>query len=354
MHDRLRRATVVAQMSDESLVVHPQWRGWVADNLVRGAKAGDLVTQLTDEGLSEADATALVGSVAAETCGVLAQQWYRRAQALEQIVRLRAEHRNPTTDGTAEITRGPLPDPDTFLRQHWIGGVPAVFTDVVPRWPGYGRWCPEDFAARFGDVEIEASVGRDGLTRPDADWTRVRSRLSLRAFVERITSGAGNDSYVIAKNDALRNPSLAPLLSEVALPPDFFTDTLVPERMALWLGGAGTHTPLHHDTDNSMFCQVHGRKRFRLAPPESIALLLRSDGLYCDWDPRSDAELHDDPPTHLTELELAAGEALFIPAGWWHQVDALDVSISVSILHWAWPNDFGWYKPGTALAGRRV
>ena len=67
----------------------------------------------------------------------------------------------------------------------------------------------------------------------------------------------------------------------------------------------------------------------------------------------ADAELAN-APEPLVEVVLAPGEALFIPAGWWHQVDALDVSISVSILSLAWPNDFSWYKPGTALAGRRA
>ena len=46
---------------------------------------------------------------------------------------------------------------------------------------------------------------------------------------------------------------------------------------------------------------------------------------------------------------MQPGEALFIPAGWWHQVDALDPSISVTILDFTFTNDYGWYRPGTAL-----
>lgn len=55
--------------------------------------------------------------------------------------------------------------------------------------------------------------------------------------------------------------------------------------------------------------------------------------------------------TAAAELVVEAGEALFLPAGWWHQVDALSPSISVTVLEFAWPNDYGWYKPGSWLRG---
>lgn len=338
-------------MSDtDAVVLHPRWRAWIAENLVRGASSDEVIEGLTEEGIDGVQARAMVEAIQHEACGPVAQHWYRRAQALDTMLRLRHVHR--IAPGLTPISRRPLPEVAEFLERYWAPGVPAIFTDVVPRWPAFGRWSMAHFADRFGDVRLEASVGRDAAGKPDADWSELRSRLPMREIVARIENGSGNDLYVIAKNDALRNPELRPLLDDIAFPRDYFGDTLEPRRMALWLGGARTHTPLHHDTDNSMFCQVVGRKRFHLAPPESLALLERSDGLYCRWDPKTDEERAADPPERLVGVTLQPGEALFLPAGWWHQVDALDPSISVSNLHWAWPNDFGWYKPGTQLAGR--
>jgi hypothetical protein len=336
----------------DALVLHPRWRAWIADNLVRGAAAAELVEALGDEGIDAHAAQAIVAEIQREACGPIAQSWYRRAQALETMLRLRHAHRG--ADGVTAIARRPLPEVGEFLDRWWVPGVPVIFTDLVPRFPAFGRWSMADFAARFGDVELEASVGRDAIAKPDADWTEVRARLPMREIAARIENGSGNDLYVIAKNDALRNPELRPLLDDIALPPEYFGDTLDPRRMALWLGGAHTHTPLHHDTDNSMFCQIVGRKRFHLSPPESLALLEHSDGVYCRWDPKTDEERTTDPLQPLFGVTLEPGEALFLPAGWWHQVDALDPSISVSNLQWAWPNDFGWYKPGTLLAGRSL
>jgi ribosomal protein L16 Arg81 hydroxylase len=42
------------------------------------------------------------------------------------------------------------------------------------------------------------------------------------------------------------------------------------------------------------------------------------------------------------EIVLEAGECLFIPIGWWHQVEALDFSVSLTFTNFRWRND--WYK----------
>jgi hypothetical protein len=34
-----------------------------------------------------------------------------------------------------------------------------------------------------------------------------------------------------------------------------------------------------------------------------------------------------------------AGEILFVPLGWWHQVKALDFSMTITYTNFVWPND---------------
>jgi ribosomal protein L16 Arg81 hydroxylase len=46
-----------------------------------------------------------------------------------------------------------------------------------------------------------------------------------------------------------------------------------------------------------------------------------------------------DIPPHI-ECLIGPGEALFLPVGWWHQVEALDVSISMSFTNFPDGNDF--------------
>lgn len=340
-------------MTDSDQVVHPRWQAWVAENLARGAPLEEVIAALSEEGVPTPMARALVTSLDQSPAMHEARTLWRRVQALEVMVRLRAEHRTIQAPGHTTIERRRLPPAEEFVARHWLPGVPVVLTDLVTRWPAFARWTPAALTARFGDERIEVCEGREGVVDPDPGWEPLRRELSVRELMKRIEGPQpSNDTYVIAKNAALRRPNLQPLLDDLWLPPAYFGTQKDPTRMGLWIGPRGTHTPLHHDGDNSIFCQVMGRKRFRLAPPESLALLDRSRGVYSQWDPRTQQELADGPIT-LIELVLAPGEALFIPAGWWHQVDALDPSISVSILALAWPNDFGWYYPGSLLRGSK-
>ena len=39
------------------------------------------------------------------------------------------------------------------------------------------------------------------------------------------------------------------------------------------------------------------------------------------------------------DIELQPGEMLYVPVGWWHQVAALDFSVTLTYINFLWPND---------------
>lgn len=331
-------------------VVHPRWRRWAAENLARGATRSQVQAELVAAGVTEVVARELVAALVDDAAMSVARELASRVAALELVLRLRLDrHAGPQARTTIERTR--MPDAETFVARHWQTSTPAIFTDVVTSWPAMTRWGRADLLERFADVDVEICVGRCTIDRPDAEWRSLRRTVSMREFLARIDAASpANDVYMIARNAGLCRPELAPLLDDMSLPLDVFGPALVPRRLGLWIGGAGTHSPMHHDLDDSVLCQVVGRKRVRLAPPEAVALLDGSRGVYSWWDPR-DPEPIDAGPAPLLEFVLEPGEMLYIPSGWWHQVDALDFSISVNALHFPWPNDHAWYLPGRALRG---
>lgn len=285
-------------------------------------------TLATASGASSADQQA--------SADVELQRLRKRVRSLEQIVHLRRRHRNIHE----KVERVPLPSPEEFFQRFWVPGTPAIFTDLVTRWPAFRKWSVEFLVKRFGDLHVEVCSGRTGEHNPDRTWRKLRRRVTLAHFLDlALNNSRPNDLYLIKKNNAFSVPGLGfELLNDVGLPSSIFR-TPSPPSAGLWIGGAGTHVPLHHDAGNNMFCQVVGSKRIQMLPPECVDLLESANDVYSEFS----------TPTLLCEARtvvLAAGEALFIPAGWWHQVDGLEFSISVSLTCFVWNNNYNWYLPG--------
>jgi hypothetical protein len=324
-------------------VLSPAYRAWVAENLARGAEEAEVRAALTLRGVPALVAAAAVAraSRSPELQGALAAS--RDARRAELTAALRHDLRR--AGGTA-LERCRMPAPDEFLRRWYATGTPAIFTDIVPRWPAFGRWSAEDLRTRFGAAEIEMSIGREGDPDPDVRFKTHCRTTTMADYVDRVlAAGATNDLYLIANNRNLARPGLQGLLDDIRLPPGLFDERHSAACGALWFGPAGTVTSLHHDTSNIFFFQVVGRKRIRLYPPDEPALLSRARGVYSAVDPERDAaELAG---TFAYDEVLAPGDALFLPVGWWHHVRALDLSVSVAFNNFVWDNQFEWYKPGT-------
>lgn len=342
--EAVRRSLVRARRRSSArppAVVAEAWQRWVAENLVRGVEADELVQGLVDGGVPRELARRTVVQLAASPGLAVARAHDRRAQRLALVARLQAAVGEPLT-----LERRPAPAAPELFSRYWGGSTPAIFTDIVPRWRQ--RWTPQSLRERFGDARVEACIGRQADPRPDVNWREHRVELSLREYVDRVlAAGESNDLYLIANNRNTARGELRALWGDVVLPPGWFDEPRLPFGSALWLGPAGTITPLHHDTSNILFCQIHGRKRIVLAPPWAEALLESADGVYNRRDLAGlarEALPASDVPVIDTVVE--PGEALFIPAGWWHDVRALDVSVSLAINAFARPNVYGWYAPG--------
>lgn len=325
------------------LTLSPAYRAWIAENLLRGLGEEAVRAALLARGVPAAQIEG--GLARARRSPELAGA--RGPHAAARRGAMTAELRQALRwIGPRRLERRGLPTPEEFVARYYSAGVPVIFTDVVPRWPAFGRWGPGYFKERFGAAEIEMSIGRAGDPDPDVRFREHCVRTTMAEYVERVlAAGETNDLYLIANNRNLARPGLRGLLSEVVLPAGYFDEARSAGCGALWFGPAGTVTSLHHDTSNILLCQVVGRKRVRVYPPDEPTLLAHARGVYSALDP----EVEGGPLAQAFGYDeiLGPGDALFLPVGHWHHVRALELSVSVAFNNFVWPNDFEWYKPGT-------
>lgn len=220
---------------------------------------------------------------------------------------------------------------EEFYERYFFNNRPVILQGLMEGWRARSLWSPGYFRERFGTVEVEVVDNRDG--QPYEEFDRRRRVMTMNDFVQYIERGRKPENlYLIARNRALALPALEPLWSDFTVPSGFLDSARWKRGVSLWFGPAGTITRLHHDTVNNLFGQVYGRKKVWLVPPFFTDLIDNDRGTFSKVDidrlgVRGEASFEGIP---VFETIVEPGEFLFIPLGWWHRVEAIDVAISLA------------------------
>ncbi|KTE05509.1 hypothetical protein ATE71_18205 [Sphingopyxis sp. H115] len=315
----------------------PDKRALLAEGLALGEEDAALHARLTGAGVSAAAAKYEVDRLAKDPMVAMLR---RQAARMAKQDWLFANQRRLAleADGGFALDMLNQPDPDHFYRHYYEANRPAKIAGLIDHWPALARWSLDHFARVAGDSIVEAQVERE--RDPDYELAKDDHRRLVR-FAELIDwlrkDEASNDIYLTAYNSGTNAAALAPLWDDM-VPIDLLDGTRTHDGF-FWLGPRGTLTPWHHDLTNNLLVQVVGRKRVRMAPPWAFARMKNSRHCFSDWGNEAlpagegDAAM---PP--VLETVIGPGEAIFLPVGWWHQVEALDLSASVSFTSFRRPN----------------
>jgi hypothetical protein len=239
---------------------------------------------------------------------------------------------------------------EEFLERYYAANRPVILTDLRGTDSPVLRWSPAHLRERFGHQRIEIMTGRDADPEFELHSERHRSEVLFAEFLESLVSMRGNDRYLVANNHFLEKLDDQELLDDLAVLPAYLDAAKVKGCAFLWVGPAGTLTPLHHDELNGLLLQLWGRKRFRLISPEQTHLLSNDVGVYspvdCDQPDFAAHPLFRE--VQMIDLVLEPGEALFVPVGWWHHVRALEASVMLTFTNFVFANRFTWKNPNPA------
>ena len=232
---------------------------------------------------------------------------------------------------------------EDFLEMFFAPQRPTVLCGAMDDWPALRLWTPDYLRAAVGDAEIECQTRR--TTNPLFEVQREKhlDRMPFDRFIAQAAGTVGNDIYVTANNAANNAAAVAPLMADLGTIEGILDHAPGEAAGMMWIGPAGAFTPLHHDLTDNLLVQLVGRKRVIIASPAETAKLYNSFDVYSDipdlTDPGLDLSRYPRlADIRLMDVTLAPGEALFLPVGWWHQVQALDFSVSMTYTNFVWPN----------------
>lgn len=326
-----------------------EWLGWVAEQHLRGCTPESMLAVMTGAGFDSATAASVIELVPGNPIYIAAERQAQLLRKLESTVaNLQLLWELDPTYGTVD-KRAVVSD-DEFINRYVRGCRPVVLTGHTRDWPAMRRWSPSDLKARFGHLDVEIQAERQANPRYEEDKLSHRRSTRLADFVDQVVAGGEtNDYYLTANNEMLRRPEFSPLLRDIGSLPPCCNRAELAERSSFWFGPAGTVTSLHHDTLMLFHTQVVGRKRWRFISPLQGPHLYNTNGVFSPID--LDAiDLKRFPlfeGARVLEVVVEPGETMFLPLGWWHQVRALDVSMSFSYSNLALPipNQFTYVNP---------
>lgn len=235
-------------------------------------------------------------------------------------------------------------DRERFEREIVPKGEPAVFRGLVADWPVVraGKAGPdavarllhsaatdEPFQAWFASPEIE---GRFNYNADFSGFNFERRLTTLDQLLDLLLRQRGREKpySMYAGGIPIRKhvPGLIPSIPVTML--DMTRDTLI----SLWIGNQ-THTATHWDQSQNLGCVVAGRRRFTLFPPEQLKNLYAGPLEFTlagqpislvdiDTPDLKTYPRYGDALKAARRAELGPGDALYIPAMWWHDVLSLE------------------------------
>lgn len=253
---------------------------------------------------------------------------------------------------------------ERFAAEIALGYRPVVLRGLVADWPAvaaglHGAAAMADYVRRFdGGRPASLFVGapqiggrffyRDDMT----GFNFERGQIPLSLLLDRLIAEAANPAPPAFYAGAATAPEHFPgWTRENPLP--LATPDAVPR---IWIGNA-SRVSTHFDVSSNIAAVAAGRRRFVLFPPEQASnLYVGPLDTTMAGQPTSmvDIEQPDlerfpryaDAAATMMVAELEAGDALFVPSLWWHEVRA-EGALNVLVNYW-WGQE-GQVSPFAAM-----
>jgi ribosomal protein L16 Arg81 hydroxylase len=314
----------------------------LSELLLDGMTADAAALQCSAEGaeyeLAKSEAVALMAHPLFKPALTKAVRLYCREWQMRVYAQLAAwSNEASAVDVRTDLSR------EDFLSTYYRYNRAVCCPGIAKHFPAISKWNKHYLSEHYGEVEIEVMMGRDMAASHDRDVaTQLRHTMVFADYMELVYSGrVTNDYYMVSSNGFFSNQATRPLLQDIG-PLSLISIDEAGRHVRMWFGPAGTYTHLHYDDRNILIVQVIGRKTVRLYAPYFAEAMEQVRPFYAAIDPQVvDVSVHPNAVDAIAAVvELEPGDAIFLPVGWWHAIQARDVSMTLSFLDFGVPNSY--------------
>ncbi|XP_012473861.1 lysine-specific demethylase JMJ31 [Gossypium raimondii] len=273
-----------------------------------------------------------------------------------------------------------LPSAAQFASQIESRNVPAVFVGCVKDWKAVSKWNPSNgglgyLEERVGSFMVEAMLSQTAPVFYGDLRSHERVPLPFSTFIgfckwhrqnvgNSCSINSNSQGHQLGESDTEQGCStfvdaapkqiylaqipiinaenearvqLETLQEDIQLPAILEEKNL--SSINLWMNIAQARSSAHYDPHHNLLCIVTGRKQVVLWPPSASPMLYPMP-IYGEASNHSSVALENPDfsihPRAQCSMEysqkvtLQAGDALFIPEGWFHQVDSDELTMAVN------------------------
>lgn len=228
---------------------------------------------------------------------------------------------------------------DRFVRDFFKPRRPVVLAGASGGWAA-ASWTLDHLASVAGDISLPVFKSRTPVFSPEVNHAFDRMRVLMRfgEYVQMMKDGGANDGCYYYLATTPFGKSYPELEKDVDF--SYFITKREKAEPHIWISMSGTVTPLHFDPyeKHNLHALIRGRKRFVLYEPEQSRFLTPyppeeriQQFSRVDLNAPDLRQFPDFPKAQGLECLLEAGDMLFLPMWWWHQVTTESTAISVNL-----------------------
>ncbi|MCL6294967.1 cupin-like domain-containing protein [Jejuia spongiicola] len=221
-------------------------------------------------------------------------------------------------------------DSTTFKKNYFNKKRPVIIKGHAKDWGATKKWGLDFFLKLKDDKDI--LLLSDNFIQDD---NRYKSD-SFKAYIQRLKDTEKNNTPV---KDYLTTLDVFKYYPHLKNDVDFslFEKHTKTNDVSAWIGPANTISGFHADTANNLYAQIKGEKMFIIASTKYNKYMYPSKkhiyGAVASEVDINKFSYEEHPKIKEVEFHsviLQPGDVLFVPQNWWHYVQALTPSISIS------------------------